>query len=215
MSRRPDKRRAIVDAAERVFLRDGFTDASVDEIAAEADVAKQTVYNHFGDKKRLFQTVITSAQDDAEAEAEGHIGGDPQTRLTRLEDALGSSDDLERDLREFGRRAVRFALRDDIAALRRLVIAESARHPDLLKEWAARRPAFELALTRAIERQAERGVLDVADPGLAARQLNLLVLTNAVTRAFFGLRPLTDAEIGEIVDTGVDMWLRSYRRERR
>jgi TetR/AcrR family transcriptional regulator, mexJK operon transcriptional repressor len=50
----PRKRRAILDAAGTVFLRDGFARASIDVIAAEAKVSKQTVYNHFGDKERLF-----------------------------------------------------------------------------------------------------------------------------------------------------------------
>uniref|UniRef100_UPI003A0FFCC8 TetR/AcrR family transcriptional regulator n=1 Tax=Frankia sp. Cr1 TaxID=3073931 RepID=UPI003A0FFCC8 len=40
---RPDKRRAIIDAARRVFLCNGFTDTSVDAIAAEAGVSKQTI----------------------------------------------------------------------------------------------------------------------------------------------------------------------------
>lgn len=49
------------------------------------------------------------------------------------------------------------------------------------------------------------------DSALAARQLMLLLLTDALTRSFFGARPLPNVEIDEIVDTGVDLWLRAYR----
>jgi TetR/AcrR family transcriptional repressor of mexJK operon len=52
----------VIEAATRVFLRAGFTDASVDVIAAEAGVSKQTIYNHFGDKRKLFAAVIEATQ---------------------------------------------------------------------------------------------------------------------------------------------------------
>lgn len=196
----PAKRQAIIDAALRVFLRNGFTDTSVDAIAAAAGVSKQTIYNHFGDKERLFATVVETAQRDASPQAEPD-----------LEDKLANSEDLDRDLRALGRSWVRVALAEDVAALRRLVIAEWARHPQLLADWARPRPQMERALARAIQHQAQRGVLDVPDATLAARQLILLVITESLTRAFYGLRQLSKAEADEIVDTGIDMWLRCYR----
>jgi AcrR family transcriptional regulator len=52
------KRTAIVAAALRLFLRDGFERTSVDAIAAEAGVSKRTIYNHYGDKESLFLSVI-------------------------------------------------------------------------------------------------------------------------------------------------------------
>ncbi|WP_372442703.1 TetR/AcrR family transcriptional regulator [Streptomyces pactum] len=41
-----------------VFLREGYQRASVDTIADAARVSKQTVYNHFGDKERLFIAAV-------------------------------------------------------------------------------------------------------------------------------------------------------------
>jgi TetR/AcrR family transcriptional regulator, mexJK operon transcriptional repressor len=206
---RLDKRAAIIDAAEGAFLRNGYTETSVDAIAVEAGVSKQTIYNHFGDKEQLFRAVIRTAQNDAEAEAE--VDASPGLGLAGLEDFLGDSDDLDRDLRLFAQRSTRFALREDIVALRRLVIAESARHPELLDEWAWRRPRLELSLARAIETQARRGVLDVPDAQVAAHQFVLLVLTEAVTRSGHGLRALSNTEVDEIVESGVELWLRAYR----
>jgi len=58
----PAKRRAIMDAAAQAFLREGYTRASVDAIAAAAGVSKQTVYNHFGDKERLLVAVTAAIQ---------------------------------------------------------------------------------------------------------------------------------------------------------
>jgi len=54
------KRRAIVEAATTVFLRNGYLGTSMDEIAALAGVSKQTVYKHFTDKERLFSQIVTA-----------------------------------------------------------------------------------------------------------------------------------------------------------
>ncbi|CAI7980952.1 hypothetical protein FRAHR75_930008 [Frankia sp. Hr75.2] len=48
---RLDKRRAIVEAALRVFSRHGYTEATIDMIATEAGVAKPTIYNHLGRRR--------------------------------------------------------------------------------------------------------------------------------------------------------------------
>jgi TetR/AcrR family transcriptional repressor of mexJK operon len=45
------KRRAILEAATTVFLDTGYQGSSVDQIAAQAAVSKQTVYKHFADKE--------------------------------------------------------------------------------------------------------------------------------------------------------------------
>jgi TetR/AcrR family transcriptional regulator len=52
---------AILDAAERHFLERGFQDAKVDEIAAEADVAVGSVYNHFASKEGLYRASLERA----------------------------------------------------------------------------------------------------------------------------------------------------------
>ncbi len=47
-------RQAISDVATRLFLERGFDAVTVAEIAAAADVAVQTVFNHFPTKEDLF-----------------------------------------------------------------------------------------------------------------------------------------------------------------
>ena len=199
--KQPAKRQAIRDAARRVFLAQGYAGTSVDAIAAAAGVSKQTIYNHFGDKEALFRAVVRAAH--------GDLAGD--FHEAGLEERLSTSDDLRRDLRELGRRWVAVLLQEDVAALRRLVIAEQDRHPWLFDEWQQPRPALERALRGAISKQAEGGALDVPDVSLAVDQLLLVVITGALTRAAYGRRHLTEAEAGQIVDNGVEMWLRCYR----
>ena len=48
--RGPESRRAaIIDAASRVFAREGFAGTGIDAIASEAGVSRQTIYNLIGD----------------------------------------------------------------------------------------------------------------------------------------------------------------------
>ena len=52
---------AILDAAERHFLERGYESAKVDEIAADADVAVGSIYNHFGNKDGLYGALVHRA----------------------------------------------------------------------------------------------------------------------------------------------------------
>ena len=54
-------RREILDAAHRLFLRQGYVATSVPAIAAEAGVAVQTIYNTVGSKREVMGGVIELA----------------------------------------------------------------------------------------------------------------------------------------------------------
>lgn len=49
---------AILVSAMEVFSESGFYKADVEEIAERANVGKGTVYNHFGNKEKLFLSVV-------------------------------------------------------------------------------------------------------------------------------------------------------------
>jgi len=55
-----DRRQDILLAARRVFAVQGYHEAKVGNIAAEAGVAKGTVYLHFDDKRSMFVELINS-----------------------------------------------------------------------------------------------------------------------------------------------------------
>jgi len=48
----------LINAAVSVFSKNGFYKASMDDIAAEAKVAKGTLYYYFKNKSELFKTVV-------------------------------------------------------------------------------------------------------------------------------------------------------------
>src|SRR5690348_5370610 len=49
----------VLEAAKIVFLRDGYSGASMDTVSREAGVSKATLYAHFTSKEKLFAAVIS------------------------------------------------------------------------------------------------------------------------------------------------------------
>ena len=189
-----------MDAARRVFFANGFVETSVDTIAAEAGVSKQTIYNHFGDKRALFLAVIAAVQAEATAAAQGIAAP-----------VVDENEDIDVGLRQLARAMIDTALVRDVMALRRIVIAERARDPELLDAFARPRSAFDQLFAAGIQERVRIGVLDVDDPAVATRQFLILTVQEALMRSELGTRELALEEIEQIVNDGVQLWLRAYR----
>jgi TetR/AcrR family transcriptional regulator, mexJK operon transcriptional repressor len=195
------KRRAILEAATEVFLRNGYLGTSMDEVAALARVSKQTVYKHFGDKERLFSEIVTGTVDEASDTVHSEV----------LE--LTDSGDVEKDLRDLARRQLELVIQPRILQLRRLVISEAARFPELGRTFYEQGPGRTIAaLAAAFERLATQGALQVDDPQLAAEHFNWLVMSIPLNRAMLlgQDEPLKRAELRRFADTGVRAFLAAY-----
>jgi AcrR family transcriptional regulator len=60
----PDERRAqVLEAARRVFVRDGFAEASTAAVAREAGVTRGLVHHYFGSRRALFLAVLAELAD--------------------------------------------------------------------------------------------------------------------------------------------------------
>jgi TetR/AcrR family transcriptional regulator, mexJK operon transcriptional repressor len=196
------KRAAILDAAADAFLRSGYRGTSTDEIAALAGVSKQTVYKHFTDKEALFVEMVTATVDEI---------SDPV-----YEEVLNLPDggDVEADLRGLARRLLDRIMQPRLLELRRLVIGEASRFPDLGRTFYERGPGRTIdALATAFERLGTRGVLQIEDPRLAATQFNWLVLSDPINRAMMlGSSVLPSAaDLDRQADTAVSVFLAAYR----
>ena len=65
--RRAGTVRGIEDAARKLFAVRGFTETTIDDIAARAGVAKGAVYHHFSSKEEIFTRVLESIQAELSA----------------------------------------------------------------------------------------------------------------------------------------------------
>ena len=55
---RAERRAQILDAAASAFAERGYSDTSMDDVAARAGITKLIVYRHFGSKSELYQAVL-------------------------------------------------------------------------------------------------------------------------------------------------------------
>ena len=55
------KREKIIEAAEQLFIKQGFSATSMEEVAAAARASKRTIYARFASKEDLFSAVMLAA----------------------------------------------------------------------------------------------------------------------------------------------------------
>ncbi len=64
VERKEQKRRLIMQAALKVFSKNGYSPTALDEIAQEAGIAKGTLYLYFKDKEDLISSTLMYVLDD-------------------------------------------------------------------------------------------------------------------------------------------------------
>jgi TetR/AcrR family transcriptional regulator, mexJK operon transcriptional repressor len=190
------KRAAIVEAATRVFLERGYVGTSMDQVATAAAVSKQTVYKHFADKKTLFDHVMRATSEPMHA---------------AVHEAVGSTGtgNLETDLRAYGEALLAQVVAPDVVRLRRIILAEADRFPDLAAGWHAQGPA------KTVDDLAVRlgAALDLPDPHRAAEHLMWLLIADPLVRSMFVPgATLTRTEITRRADAAVTAFLAAYAR---
>ena len=197
---RIDKREAILGAAFTLFAREGYAPATVDAIAAEAKVAKHTIYNHFGDKKTLLREAVAAEADRALAK-----------NLAAVERLREPGDDLRSALESVGGRLLECYCDQRSWALRRLLFAEVGHFPDLLDIIRGR--AFDPvtdALADRLARLALAGRLRAADPAQAAEQFAALLTGSMDNRARLGTREVPAEELHAVARAAVSTFLSAF-----
>jgi AcrR family transcriptional regulator len=173
----------------------------MDEIAAAASVSKQTVYKQFADKQSLFREIVTGTV--------VRVGDPVSEQVARLPD----SSDLEADLREVARALLGQVIQPRVMRLRRLVIGEAGRFPELGRLFYERGPGRTItALAAAFESLGARGALRLDDPGLAAEHFNWLVMSTPLNRVMLcgDAEVPAPAELSRYADAGARAFLAAY-----
>lgn len=195
------KREAALEAAERQFLATGFESVTMDSIAAESGVAKQTLYSYFGSKRALFLELVSSRTRAASA------------RVLAETPPIGHDSDARAVLHEMLCSQLRTVLAPAILGLRRLVIGEVSRSPELAAALYEHGPRKAIAKLAAILQSfSELGTLHVPDADRAATHLNWLVMGEPINRAMHlgdEAAALSDAEIERHVAAALDTFLPS------
>ena len=185
-----------------MFCREGYAGANIDLVAAEAGVSRQTVYNHHGDKEKLFIAVVR--------EVTGRINAEIFATLATFPD---KPEDLRTDLTAFAKRmACNCLCSRDGRFLRKLIQSEGERYPELFATWQEEGPNKTwAALAARFARLAHSGHLDIADPDLAARQFMALVHADLNIATMLGRVP-TAEEMNTSAANAVSTFLRAFGR---
>ena len=199
-SRSDRKRNTLLLAATAVFLEKGYEGTSMDDVATRAEVSKPTVYKYFSDKEELFGEIVHATTDQ--------ING-----LVRLVvEIMTIEADLETSLAVLARRFITALMQPRVLRLRRLVIANADRFPDVGRGWYEQGFERVLAtLATTFQSLADRKLLRLSDPLLAANHFVGLLLWIPVNKAMFtGDHHATPAELERYAMSAVHAFLTGY-----
>ncbi|WP_207482163.1 TetR/AcrR family transcriptional regulator [Arenibaculum pallidiluteum] len=148
------RRRALLDAAWKLFLDKGYERTTLGDIIALAGGSRSTLYEAFGDKDGLFETVI---------------GTQCEEFLDRLRQVPLSDADPEVALTGFATRFAEELFSDVSPKLMRLMIASGDQFPRVRDAFIDGVPRAVRAILAEYLREADgRGQLHVKDPEAAA-----------------------------------------------
>jgi len=189
----------VIAAALRLIIEQSFQHASMEAIAREAGVSKATLYAYFPSKNKLFEHLIV-------AECR-------KISLSLVMPDLNSG--LTEALRRFATQYIRlFVDRDPRKfAFFHALLREAAQFPELARLMVESGPRADASrLAGLMEEARRRGLLDIIDANLAARQFLSLVRGDLPMENFLALPAPTEAEISKTIEDGLAFFLKAYER---
>lgn len=190
----------ILDVATALFLSRGFGATSIEAVAHRARISKRTFYHRFADKSALYRAVIHRLLEHW---------------LPEFEAAFETRAPLAAVLERSALRMLTVALSPEALALRRLLISEAERFPELVRianEQGATRGIDRIAALLESERRANRIRID--DCRFAAMQFQEMVLAIPLRRAMGFGAPLTADEQADWARRSVKLFIEGCRGER-
>jgi AcrR family transcriptional regulator len=188
--------------ATELFLAQGYGQTTIEALARRAGISKRTFYHRFADKAVLFSAVVHRILE----------GVRPPPDVPLLEGAT-----LHEVLKRLAGLVLQAALSPPAIALHRLMVAESARFPELARALDAEGASQEaIALIGDLLARALNNP-ELAAPAreFAALQFLQLVVVVPQRRALGFDRPMIPAELESWADWSVRLFLNGCRGWRR
>ena len=195
-------RERILAVATELFLTQGYGLTTIEAVARRAGISKRTFYHRFADKTALFRAVVHRIIE----------GMRPPPGVPLIE---GPS--LHERLRRLAGLILRAALSPQAIALHRMIIAESARFPELARavhSEGAGREAITL-ISGLLASELDNDELTADARVFAAQQFLQLVVAVPQRRAIGLDTPLSAAELDAWADGAVRLFLDGCRGWRR
>ncbi len=188
--------RRILNSATELFLRDGYANTNLEQVAAAAGVTKPTVYSHFGSKAGLLDAVTKA------------FAGKP---LAGLLSSLEPSGHPRSDLLRFAETFLTTVFSEKALLWRRFAAAESLDHPEVGEAFFHSGPArVSQALADYLRNEQLAGRLTLTAPDRAAGQLMGMLLGLDLLRSQVGMSVLDPSSIEQRSREAVDLFLAAY-----
>jgi AcrR family transcriptional regulator len=191
-------RQRILEVATELFLAEGYGSTSIEAVATRAGISKRTLYHRFDDKSALFAAVVHEIIAQIRPPA-----GVPLIEGATLHDVL----------RRLAGMILRAALSPKALALHRLVTAESARFPELVRAVhgdGSTREATTL-ISGLLARDLRDSKLNADNRAFAAQQFIFMIVSLPQRRAMGYGTPMTAAELDAWADKTVALFLNGCR----
>lgn len=190
-----ERRRRVIDAAEAIFLVEGYRATTMDEVARRAGMSKKTLYQVFPTKEVLFEALLADRM---------------KILHLPIED---TNQPIETALADLLCRTAEFLLGARQIAMARLMISEYHRSPALTEALARAIPASgRISVARWLTLQCSRGNLTLDDPERAAGMLIGMVAGDWLFGSLLGkIQPPTKAEIATRVERAIGIFLRGIQ----
>jgi AcrR family transcriptional regulator len=171
-NRRERRQRAMLDAAKRLFLENGYERTTIGDILAVSGGSRSTLVDLFGGKEGLFGEVLLESTRHVQA----------------IFDTLETSDaPLETALSDTAHRFVETIFEDETMAILRILVAEGPRFPEIAETFFRLGPDSGIAkLTAYFRRCIDAGLLRPIDPKMLAYAFCGMILGDAELRAAVG-----------------------------
>lgn len=189
------RRQGILAAARAVFLRDGYHDAKLTGIAAEAGCSVGTLYTYFADRDALLAAVLADVEN--EMRSAGHQDqstGPGGTRPTPAEQIRATN---RAYLASYRKNRSIMALMEQVAQA----------DENFSRQRLLRADGFIDRNARALERLTSEGAITVEDPEMTAMALSAAVSRMAYVVWVDGRYPDTDETFERLCATADRIWL--------
>ncbi len=186
----------ILNHATAAFLADGYAATTIEAIARACGVAKRTIYTRWRGKPALFRAVLDRLM----------------AKWLSVTGDWARAGSLEAALHEAAAQVLSVALTGEAIALHRLLIAESARFPELplmLREARANEGTSRIAAL--LDRAIAAGEMPPRDTAMAAEQFLHLLLAGPQRRALGLGQRLDEQQLQAWRDAAVALFLSGVR----
>lgn len=195
-SKSEEKRQLILDAATDCFCNDGFVTTSMDKIAKQAGVSKQTVYSHFGNKDELFGEAISQRCKSFQMSTmPADVLAEPRKALTA-----------------FAQGFIELLLSKEGMAIHRVCLSESQKNPRVSQLFYAAGPEPVIkSVSELLAAYHQQGLLVAHDSHMAAIQFLSMIKGEAYMRREYNTeRQISNDEIQRYIKLTVAMFLKGH-----